>query len=177
MPDALISSTTSRGPGVGSGKSRSSSRLSPRNTTPLIESLLLPTRPSQPVDAMVEPSVEPSLARKPQGAHRPRFCQFCIVPRLRSWAAGAASSRQGGTGCLLRHYPCFGDAIDAVSIRGADRSRPWPFHAGRRHSRRELPRRCLTCLAQCHALASFWALPFQPSSFRLPCPLKCPLKA
>src|SRR4029077_5288660 len=34
MPDALISMTTSRGPGVGSGKSRNSSFRSPRKTTP-----------------------------------------------------------------------------------------------------------------------------------------------
>src|SRR5205807_2058753 len=38
MPDALISSTTSRGPGVGSGKSRSSSFRSPTNTTPFMQS-------------------------------------------------------------------------------------------------------------------------------------------
>src|SRR5712691_2828166 len=36
MPEAFISKTTSPGPGVGSGKSRSSKRLSPRNTTPRI---------------------------------------------------------------------------------------------------------------------------------------------
>src|SRR5690242_17161322 len=36
MPEALISSTTSRGPGVGSGNSRSSSLRSPRNTTPFM---------------------------------------------------------------------------------------------------------------------------------------------
>src|SRR4030095_8022585 len=36
MPEALISSTTSRGPGVGSGNSRSSSFRSPRNTTPFM---------------------------------------------------------------------------------------------------------------------------------------------
>src|SRR5262245_8522631 len=36
MPDALISRITSRGPGVGSGKSLSSSLRSPRNTTPFM---------------------------------------------------------------------------------------------------------------------------------------------
>src|SRR5438045_3991839 len=34
MPEAFISSTTSPGPGVGSGKLRSSTLRSPRNTTP-----------------------------------------------------------------------------------------------------------------------------------------------
>src|SRR5574341_1565196 len=38
MPEALISNTTSPGPGVGSGNSRSSNRRSPRNTTPRISS-------------------------------------------------------------------------------------------------------------------------------------------
>src|SRR5215470_17503355 len=38
MPEALISNTTSPGPGVGSGNSRSSNRRSPRNTTPRIAS-------------------------------------------------------------------------------------------------------------------------------------------
>src|SRR5829696_1418622 len=44
MPEALISSTTSPGPGAGSGKSISSSLRSPRNTTPLMPtpSLALP---------------------------------------------------------------------------------------------------------------------------------------
>src|SRR5512132_4014895 len=36
MPEALISRITSRGPGVGSGKSLSSSLRSPRNTTPFM---------------------------------------------------------------------------------------------------------------------------------------------
>src|SRR5690348_3199865 len=36
MPEALISRITSRGPGVGSGKSRSSSLRSPRKTTPFM---------------------------------------------------------------------------------------------------------------------------------------------
>src|SRR5262250_44350 len=36
MPDALISRITSRGPGVGSGNSLSSSLRSPRNTTPFM---------------------------------------------------------------------------------------------------------------------------------------------
>src|SRR6185436_2528795 len=36
MPDALISRITSRGPGVGSGKSLSSSFRSPRKTTPFM---------------------------------------------------------------------------------------------------------------------------------------------
>src|SRR5438309_11351469 len=38
MPDALISKITSRGPGVGSGNSLSSSLRSPRNTTPFMQS-------------------------------------------------------------------------------------------------------------------------------------------
>src|SRR5262244_3102798 len=38
MPEALISRITSRGPGVGSGNSLSSSFRSPRNTTPLMDS-------------------------------------------------------------------------------------------------------------------------------------------
>src|SRR5262245_37799778 len=38
MPEALISNTTSPGPGVGSGNSRSSNRRLPRNTTPRIYS-------------------------------------------------------------------------------------------------------------------------------------------
>src|SRR5262244_3626044 len=38
MPDALISRITSRGPGVGSGNSLSSSFRSPRKTTPLMTS-------------------------------------------------------------------------------------------------------------------------------------------
>src|SRR6266480_2973387 len=38
MPDALISRITSRGPGVGSGNSLSSSLRSPRNTTPFMQS-------------------------------------------------------------------------------------------------------------------------------------------
>src|SRR5262245_62953355 len=38
LPEALISNTTSPGPGVGSGNSRSSNRRSPRNTTPRISS-------------------------------------------------------------------------------------------------------------------------------------------
>src|SRR5215813_9079858 len=38
MPEALISRTTSLGPGVGSGNSLSSSFRSPRNTTPFIRS-------------------------------------------------------------------------------------------------------------------------------------------
>src|SRR5437773_1532661 len=38
MPDALISRITSRGPGVGSGNSLSSSFRSPRNTTPFMAS-------------------------------------------------------------------------------------------------------------------------------------------
>src|SRR5262245_49659503 len=37
MPDALISRITSRGPGVGSGNSLSSSFRSPRNTTPFMD--------------------------------------------------------------------------------------------------------------------------------------------
>src|SRR6185295_743021 len=37
MPEALISRITSRGPGVGSGKSLSSSFRSPRNTTPFMD--------------------------------------------------------------------------------------------------------------------------------------------
>src|SRR5215471_1768822 len=36
MPEALISRITSRGPGVGSGNSLSSSLRSPRNTTPFM---------------------------------------------------------------------------------------------------------------------------------------------
>src|SRR5215470_8312366 len=40
MPEALISMTTSRGPGVGSGKSRSSSCRLPRKTTPCMANLL-----------------------------------------------------------------------------------------------------------------------------------------
>src|SRR3974390_22650 len=38
IPDALISKITSRGPGVGSGNSLSSSLRSPRNTTPFMAS-------------------------------------------------------------------------------------------------------------------------------------------
>src|SRR5438876_5945164 len=38
MPEALISRMTSRGPGVGSGNSLSSSFRSPRNTTPCMAS-------------------------------------------------------------------------------------------------------------------------------------------
>src|SRR6516165_1070377 len=38
MPEALISRITSRGPGVGSGNSLSSSLRSPRNTTPFMAS-------------------------------------------------------------------------------------------------------------------------------------------
>src|SRR5215472_9911548 len=40
MPEALISRITSRGPGVGSGNSLSSSLRSPRNTTPFMLLLL-----------------------------------------------------------------------------------------------------------------------------------------
>src|SRR5262249_29682107 len=36
MPEALISRITSRGPGIGSGNSLSSSLRSPRNTTPFM---------------------------------------------------------------------------------------------------------------------------------------------
>src|ERR1700759_5428466 len=42
MPEALISSTTSRGPGGGSGNSRSSSLRSPTNTTPFMTSSRVP---------------------------------------------------------------------------------------------------------------------------------------
>jgi hypothetical protein len=41
MPEALISSTTSSGPGEGSGKSRYSILLSPTNTIPFIAWLLV----------------------------------------------------------------------------------------------------------------------------------------
>src|SRR5882762_11429276 len=41
MPEAFISSTTSPGPGVGSGKLRSSTLRSPRKTTPRMRLVLL----------------------------------------------------------------------------------------------------------------------------------------
>src|SRR6516164_3954548 len=102
MPDALISSTTSRGPGVGSGKSRSSSRLSPRNTTPFIESLLLPTRPSTTWRrAMARAWPGPSLARKPRDAHHlVGSCQTCVC-RLRSWATSPVHFGKGWMGIDL----------------------------------------------------------------------------
>src|SRR3989475_13327949 len=43
MPEALISRITSRGPGVGSGNSLSSSFRSPRNTTPFMAPVHYPT--------------------------------------------------------------------------------------------------------------------------------------
>src|SRR5712692_11769407 len=43
MPEALISRITSRGPGVGSGNSLSSSFRSPRNTTPFMVSSPCPS--------------------------------------------------------------------------------------------------------------------------------------
>src|ERR1700674_2584058 len=43
MPEALISRITSRGPGVGSGNSLSSSFRSPRNTTPFMVFSLSPS--------------------------------------------------------------------------------------------------------------------------------------
>src|SRR3546814_2062202 len=46
MPEALISRTTSPGPGVGSGNSHSSTRRSPAKTTPFIS--LLPNGSARP---------------------------------------------------------------------------------------------------------------------------------
>src|SRR4051812_11139334 len=50
MPEAFISSTTSPGPGVGSGKLRSSTLWSPRKTTPRTLLVLLPGAAARPVE-------------------------------------------------------------------------------------------------------------------------------
>src|SRR5215210_2595571 len=62
MPEALISSTTSSGPGVGSGKSISSSSRSPRNTTPFMPARRLPA--STDAGEHLLPAPFPTMARR-----------------------------------------------------------------------------------------------------------------
>src|SRR4051794_30882871 len=83
MPDALISSTTSPGPGTGSGKSMISSLRLPGNTTPFMDPPLL---------------FELTLA----GVRRTRFCVLNASSRLlvhgpveRDRCIGAAKALDG----------------------------------------------------------------------------------
>src|SRR5689334_10998361 len=93
MPEALISRTTSRGPGAGSGKSRSSSLRSPRNTTPFMPCL-------SSVRAVLRP-----VALGDRDLHRP----VALERLLAAHAVGHRGLRGRPDGAAAREH--LGDAL------------------------------------------------------------------